>query len=255
MKYSKVIFLSVLVAIFITGCGITEETNSSANQPPDELIEPITFSDPGKLRLFLKENKIPNGDIYKKDGKFFINLVNGNDEIKQLIREHSDIPYELHFEDAKFTHDQLKNAQNLLREKEFYQELNLYSSSIDVINNKLTITLPSSSGDKISLIEEVINPELIDFQIQSLGEADILGKVIKINSDKERILIESQSDHEFQIWFSFNKHSVITNQNNEELHFDDLKVDDLVEGWYTGMVLDSKPQQTTGRKVVVLNDQ
>jgi hypothetical protein len=254
VKYLKVIFPPILAAIFVAGCGTTEETNSLASQPSDELIEARTFSDPGELRLFLQENKIPNGDFYLKDGKFVINLVNGNGENKQLIRGHSELPNELQFEEVQFTHDQLENAQKLLIEEEFHQVLNIYSSSIDVMNNKLIISLPSSSEDKISIIEEVINPELIDFQIQSLGEADILGKVIKINLDNESILIESQPDKEFQIWFSFDNHSVITNKNNEEVLFDDLKVGDLVEGWHTGNVLHSNPQQTTARKVVLLKD-
>lgn len=249
-----VISIIVLAIVILGGCGSGELNGSSIGTgtdkvPPSELVDPFVFNNPGELRLFLNKNNIPNGDIYKQEGKIYINLVKGNEEIKQFIRDYSNLKYELLFSDVKFTHTQLELAQNTIYAQQLHEKVNIYSSSIDVINNRLIINLPSSSEDKLHLIEDVVHPEMIEYDIQTLEEAHIVGTITDVDAQQGRVLIVNESNHSDEIWFGFDEHSIIVDTHHKALSFEELKIGDKVKAWSTGILLDSMPQQGTARKI------
>ncbi|MFA9560420.1 hypothetical protein ACERII_24265 [Evansella sp. AB-rgal1] len=259
MKYWKIAMFSLVTFVFLAGCGTgdmdepTGDAGRSGDRAPDSGASDAdadfdAIRDVEDLRPFLTKHDIAHGDFYLDGNRLVINLVDGTDEIKEFIEAHWEVAYELDFAGVQFTHEELEGAQELLNEHNLYKEANIYSSWIDVMKNKLFITLPSSSQDKVEEIEELIDPEMLTIEIQDLGEEpDIVGAIVKIDHELERILIENE------IWFSFDEYSEIVNQGGEALDFDVFEDGMSVEAWHTGAVLHSYPAQGTARKIVVLN--
>lgn len=207
-------------------------------------------SDPGEIKAFLSSQKIPNGDIYLENDKVHINIVGLTSEIEQrFAKAFAEGTYVLH--DVKYTMQELLAAQDLLNEQKLYQKLNLYSSGVDTIGNKVTISIPSDYAEAAKLeIEKWLDPDMLVYDISELGEPHVIGEIARIDSEQsKRILILEPGNEEPSYWFSFNERSEMLNEAGATIQFKDLKVGQQVKLWSTGMVLESFPAQASVRRM------
>lgn len=214
--------------------------------------KPQLLGDPGEIRTFLSDKGIPNGDIYLQNGKVHINIVDLSGEIENAFAEkYASNTYVLH--NVKFTIQQLKASQDLLNEQNLHVKLNLYATSIDVIGNRLEITMPDSSEVEAKpRIEKLIDPNMIRYVIEQLGEPHVTGKIIEIDSkDQQSILILEPGKENPTYWFTFYAKSEIYNETGNEIVFSDLKKGQDVKLWSTGTINDSLPAQATVRRLEV----
>ncbi|REE69641.1 hypothetical protein A8990_13238 [Paenibacillus taihuensis] len=93
---------------------------------------------------------------------------------------------------VRVTHsiEEMEAAQDKLFNQGLLSSLNLYSTSIDVINNKIVFSMPDSSeAEAKPEIEKLIDPSLIVYDIQKLSEKpDVVGSIAKIDNESHRIL-------------------------------------------------------------------
>jgi len=205
--------------------------------------------EPGAARDFLARENIKNGDIYLGDGGLLhINIVGLNDEIKQRFSDaFPEADYRL--VDVTYTHEELEAAQAALSEHDLHRKLNLYASSIDVIGNRLVITMPDSSDGAQAKIERVVDPAMVVYQVEPLGEPHVTGTIHEIDKKGERILILEDGQEQPTYWVSFNEFSVMVRADGGSVTFADLLAERKVRVWTTGMVLESMPAQATARKL------
>lgn len=172
--------LLLLAAVILGGCGAKPETKGA--EPSSQLfVDYRGHSDPGEIRAFLAAKNIPNGDIYLKDGLLHVNVVRLNKDIEAAFAEvFSPNTYKLI--NVTYTIQELEAAQQMLFDKQVYKELNIYASGIDVMANRITITLPDTSEAAAKKeIQKLINPGMLSYDIQKLGEAFVLGKIVEID--------------------------------------------------------------------------
>lgn len=232
--------------------GIDSEIISTATPGTDDpgSQNVLHSSDPGEIKAFLSSQKIPNGDIYLENDKVHINIVGLTSEIEQRFAQaFAEGTYALH--DVKYTMQELLAAQELLNEQKLYQKLNLYSSGVDTIGNKVTITIPSDYAEAAKLeIEKWLDPDMLVYDISELGEPHVIGEIALIDSEQsKRILILEPGNEEPSYWFSFNERSEMLNEAGATIQFKDLKVGQQVRLWSTGMVLESFPAQASVRRM------
>lgn len=263
---SRWIWTSVVI-LLIGGCSANQPSKEPAPTPtkgidskiisttPPGTEDPgsqnmLHSSDPGEIKAFLSSQKIPNGDIYLEDHKVHINIVGLTSEIEQRFTEaFAEGTYVLH--DVKYTMQELLAAQDLLNEQKLYQKLNLYSSGVDTIGNKVTITIPSDYAEAAKLeIEKWLDPDMLVYDISELGEPHVIGEIVEIDSERsKRILILEPENEDPSYWFSFNERAEILNEAGATIQFKDLKVGQQVRLWSTGMVLESFPAQASVRRL------
>ncbi|SFJ16789.1 hypothetical protein SAMN02799624_03558 [Paenibacillus sp. UNC496MF] len=226
----------VLAVILLTGCGRQTEPSRNAQGGDANHTVQVTeheasgsgtidpLSEPGGVRSFLHDNQIPNGDIYLKDGLLNINLVKPTERGERLLAGRYKTGT---YRTVRVTHSiaELQAAQDKLGNPELFGRLNLYSTDIDVIKNKISITMPDSSeADAKPAIEKWIDPRLIDYDIQKLSEKpNVVGSIMKIDNESHRILVLEDGKTEPSYWFSFNKHSEMVDGTGGSITFDDLK--------------------------------
>lgn len=207
-------------------------------------------SAPGEVRSFLEEHQLANGDIYLKDGKIYINLVELNDETSRLLADRYKAgTYAL----VHVAHsiEELEAAQQSLTDNDLYDELNMYASSLDVTKNKIVITMPESSEAHAKPeIEKLIDPDLLAYDIQLMSEKpEYMGTIVKLDAYAHRILLLVDGEEEPSIFFGFDEHSEMATADGSPITFDDLKVQQEVRVWSTGMINDSLPAQATAKKL------
>lgn len=210
--------------------------------------------EPGIAREFLARENIPNGDIYLGEGGLLhVNIVELDDAVRKRFEEaFPGAAYRL--VDVAHTHMELEAAQAALTEHGLYRKLNLYSSSIDVIGNHLEITMPDSSDGAQAEIERHIDPDLIAYHLEPLGEPQIVGTVHEIDAAQERLLILEQDEEHPTYWVSFYEYSVVSANAGEPVTFADYRIGQQVRVWTTGMVLESMPAQATIRKLELVSE-
>ncbi|RAP75859.1 hypothetical protein [Paenibacillus montanisoli] len=268
--------LLVSLAVLVVSCDPRMETSGSNDEPSTTSLSGDSgnapqvdtadrnpagtgtinaAAEPGGVRGFLDEQQIANGDIYLKDGKVYINIVGLNDEIRQLLADqYAAGTYQL----VHVAHsiEELEEAQQKLSDRELYRTLNLYGSNIDVIKNKLIISMPDTSEAKAKPeIERLIDPALITYDIQALSEkAEFVGTIVKIDPSHRQILILEEGKEEPSILFGFGEHSEIVNAQGAPITFEDLKEQQEVRLWSTGMFNDSLPVQTSARRLELIDE-
>lgn len=264
----RLILLSLL-ALSITGCGTQLETssygkdthsnssgsgsNSGAGEVDLNILGTGTINPmmaPGEVRSFLEENHIANGDIYLKEGKVYINIVGLNDETSRLLADQYKGGT---YKTVNVTHSiqELEAAQQQLRNHDLYSKLNLYGSSLDVIKNRIIITMPDTSEAKAKpKIEKLVNPDLLDYDIQKASEKpEYNGTIVKIDSLNHRVLILVDGEKEPSIYFSFNEKSEMFNTIGSPITFDDLKEQQKVRLWAAGDIAISMPAYAMSRRL------
>jgi hypothetical protein len=209
--------------------------------------------EPGTARDYLAREGIPNGDIYLGEGGLLhINIVGLNEDIRQRFEEaYPNASYKL--VDVTYTHGELEAAQEALSEHDLHRKLNLYSSSIDVIGNRLEITMPDSSDGAQAEIERYIDPAMIDYHLEPLGEPQIMGTIHEIDAAGERLLILEDGEEQPTYWVSFYEFSVAAADADAPVAFGDYRTGQQVRVWTTGMVLESMPAQATVRRLELLS--
>ncbi len=85
--------------------------------------------------------------------------------------------------------------------------------------------------------------------------ADHVGKIIEINTDNRRILIEEAlplqaSEEPSLIWYTINEGTNIIDEKGELVPFDAFQEGDLVGAWHTGALLYSYPPQAVADKIM-----
>jgi hypothetical protein len=212
------------------------------------------LSDPGQVRAFLESKDIPHGDIYLQDGLLYINVVGLTEEIEHIIAEkYSAETYKT--VDVTYTLKELEAAQQTLFDQKLYQKLNMYSSGIDVIKNKLTISMPDSSETEAKPeIEKLIDPDMISYDIQPLSaKPDVVGIIVEVDTAGNRILILADGEEEPGYYFSFSEHSELFNEAGEQIVYDDLKEKQKVRLWFGGAVATSLPAQAMTRRLEIVS--
>ncbi len=241
-----------------SGSGSTASSGAAGEEVPPEQRAPDTIGgamlEPGLARDFLAREGIPNGDIYLGEGGLLhVNIVGLDDAIRERFEEaFPDAAYRL--VDVAHTHEELEAAQDALSEHDLHRKLNLYSSSIDVIGNRLEITMPDSSDGAQAEIERYVDPDLIAYHLEPLGEPQIVGTIHEIDAAQERLLILEDGEEQPTYWVSFYAFSVTGPDADKPMAFGDYRIGQQVRVWTTGMVLESMPAQATVRKLELASE-
>ncbi|UVI29572.1 YobA family protein [Paenibacillus spongiae] len=260
MRTVRLSILMVLVVAILAACGAKETKVKNDNPGPDTTAagdgtttaqETQPAADPESVKSYLKEANLTNGDIYLDGSIVHVNIVGLTAEITSGFEKKFD-PSTFRLHDVRFSIEELTHAQDALHDHEFYKKLNLYSSSIDVINNQVTITMPDDAADKVEEIEKVVNKDLIDYDFVALGEPHIVGSIAEVDAKSKRILVHEDGEENPNLWFSFNEYSKLTREDGGNLSFSEFKKGQRVKAWTTGMIQDSFPAQGTARKVILL---
>ncbi|MFD2611593.1 DUF3221 domain-containing protein [Paenibacillus gansuensis] len=139
-----------------------------------------------------------------------------------------------------------------LADHELYRKVNIYSSSIDVIHNRVIITMPDSDKGSIGAIEAVVDKAMLIYEFEPLGEPDTIGQVTEIDTKAQRILVSVNGKP--SMWYSFSPFSEIMRESGEASSFSDFKVGQTVHGWSAGMVMTSLPSQATARQIKIMGE-
>jgi len=263
-KTTRIGVCLTLGILLLSGCGDKPDGSGQAGQAAptaavpaadvpevkaaEDLINPL--DNPGMIRTLLVNREIPNGDIYLQDDKVHVNIVGLNEEVERIFADTCiSGTYVLH--DIKYSHRELEAAQKLLYDHNLYHTFNLYGSSIDVIHNKLQITMPDSSEAAARPeIEKLMDPGMLDLIIEPLGEPHVVGTIVEINDQQgQKILILEPDQEQPTYWFSFQEVSELYNAHGEEIQFSELKKGQSVKLWSTGTVNQSLPAQATVRRI------
>ncbi|WP_342566083.1 DUF3221 domain-containing protein [Paenibacillus sp. FSL R7-0345] len=255
-----------LFSLLLAGCAEPENAgDESRNAAPAASFSPepangagtsprqLPAADPEAIKLFLAEKALANGDIYLENNQVHINIVGLNSGVEELFAgSFSPGSYTLH--DVKFSAGELEAAQKLLAERDLHNQLNLYGSWVDVMQNKLAVSVPD---DYLKNAEEALNqlidPGMIRFEAQELGEPSVTGTIVEVKSDTvDSILILEPGKEQPTYWFSFNDRSELYDASGQKIEVSGLKTGQQVHIWGTGTVLDSLPAQATVRRIELM---
>jgi len=255
-----------LLAFTITACGAKEQlkdsgsvqlaTSSTGTAKPTDGESPVAelrTADPDSINAFLREEKLKNGDIYLEGSVVHVNIVDLTPKITAAF-EAAFTPSSYRLHNVRYSIEELREAQDTLRKNELYTKLNLYGSSLDVINNQITITLPDDAADKIDEIETIVDKKFLTYDFVPLGEPQVVGKIAQIDSEQKRILVHEDGQEKPNMWFSFNSFSNLSGEDGQSITFTDFKLEQRLKAWTTGLVAESFPSQATARKIVLLNE-
>ncbi|MDQ0194350.1 hypothetical protein [Paenibacillus wynnii] len=243
-----------LAVLLLNGCGEKPEGKANSTTSATATTTPVKtnpLANPGEIRTFLSNKGFPNGDIYLQDEKVHVNIVGLNEEIQDVFAErYVADTYVLH--NVEYTIHELETSQKLLEEHNLYLKQNVYGSTIDVIGNRLAIIMPDSSETTAKPeIEKLIDPNMLSYNIEKLGQPHVVGEIVEVESidNHLRILILEPGKEEPTYWFSFNDRSELYNEAEKEIHFSDLEKGQQVKLWSTGTVEDSLPALATVRRL------
>ncbi|SEO95341.1 DUF3221 domain-containing protein [Paenibacillus sp. OV219] len=252
MKHTfMLIIVFSLLAMTMMSCGAREEpgSRSDKNYTGSGTLNPM--NDPNGVREFLSEHHIANGDIYLKEGKVYINIVGLNNEVNRLLADRYKAGT---YQTVNVTHsiEELQEAQQKLFSLGLFDKLNLYSSELDTLNNRIIITMPDANEAEVRLeIEQSIDPELLSFVIQKADvdvNPGIVGYVTKIDNQSalvvnptSRKLNETRTEYYDAIWVSNIPSNIEVGQN--------------VNVWFKGEIATSYPGQGTASKITISETQ
>jgi len=260
MRTVRLAFLLVLVVVMLAACGAKETKVEGGKAEPDTNVTgdgsntaPLeqAAADPDLIKSYLKESSLTHGDIYLDGSIVHVNIVGLTPEVTSAFEKRF-VPSTFRLHNVRFSIDELSQAQDKLHEQDLYKKLNLYSSGVDVINNRVTISMPDDAADKVEEIEKVVNKELISYEFVALGNPHIIGSIAEVDAAGKRILVHEDGEENPNLWFSFNEFSKLSREDGSNLSFDDFKKGQRIKGWTTGMVMDSFPAQGTARKMILL---
>jgi hypothetical protein len=250
------LLIFVLLLLGITACGAKPQASEHQPAPrasgQHRLLSELSAASPQSVRAFLSQQRIANGDIYLNKGQLVINVVDLTPEIEQRFADEFK-PDTYRLANVRFTIEELMQAQQKLIDNDSYRKLNLYSSMVDVIANKVQVVLPDSSEEHIAKIESMINRDMIEFIIEALGEPSTVGRIVEVDQTARRILILEDGEEQPSIWYGFNDFSEIVGEDGEAAGFEDFSKDQRVKVWSTGLIAQSFPAQGTARKVEVIS--
>lgn len=262
---AKTAALLVITAALLAGCGskLKEENppqpnNQQGSEPaaPDQgsgsTVQPAD-ADPVAVRTFLSSNDIKNGDIYLQGGKLHINIVGLTPEIEQQVAEQFTAgSYELH--DVKYTIQELEQAQHTLMDQGLLTEYGI-SSSIDVIENELDITIPEEKKAGISKIEQAVGRELVNIQIDVMQEPHIVGVIVSIDPSGKQLLIQEDGSAEPNFTMAVQEDSQLVTADGKQAGISAFAAGDRVQIWHTGAINESFPAQGSIRRMALAADQ
>ncbi|MBB3112573.1 hypothetical protein FHS18_004674 [Paenibacillus phyllosphaerae] len=258
----------VLAAALVSACGSKEQNDvpsaPQASAPDDGVSgqaggevdnpagQPVAAS-PESIRSFLSEADFKNGDIYLNGGKLHVNVVGLTAEIeRQFAARFTADTYVLH--DAKFSILELEAAQQKLMDSGLFDRYNIMGSSVDVINNQVSLDLPEENKDGVAVIEEALGKDIVAIHVAALGEPEIVGVITTVDTEGKRVLIQEEGSPEPNYWFSWQDDSMLENAAGKQAEFADFSVGTTVQIWSTGAVADSMPAQGTIRKMAIAPD-
>lgn len=255
----------VVAAALVSACGSKEQTDvpsaPQASAPdgggsgqaggevgnPDG--EPVAAS-PEAIRSFLSEADFKNGDIYLNGGKLHVNVVGLTAEIEQQFAARFTAgTYVLH--DAKFSIQELEEAQQKLMDAGLFDRYHIMGSSVDVIHNRVSLDLPEENKDGVNAIEEALGKDIVTIHVAALGEPEIVGVIATVDAEGKRFLIQEEGSPEPNYWFSWQDVSMLEDATGNEAEFADFVVGTSVQVWSTGAIADSMPAQGAIRKMVI----
>ncbi|MFC4099279.1 DUF3221 domain-containing protein [Paenibacillus xanthanilyticus] len=254
----------LLAGVLLAGCGAKSSTGGETSVEGDKPGQSTSGSaggqtqapspvpaDPEKVQSFLAETSFKNGDIYLDGGKVHINVVGLDEDIeRQFAVRFTSGSYALH--DVDFSIGQLEEAQQKLHDADPDNELGIYGTSIDIIGNRLDITLPEEAADSVARIEKIVGKEIADIQVAPLGEPEIKATIAEVDAKGSRILVQEQGSAEPNYWFSFEERSVLVDEQGAAVRFDALQIGQSVHIWTTGMIQDSFPAQGVIRRIAIV---
>lgn len=228
----------------------TAVPTASSSQPINGALEPDA-SLPEQIKQFLAEERIPNGDIYLQDGLVHVNVAGLNKEIEGKFAQHfAGAGYKLH--DVAYTIEELLEAQNTLEQEDLYRKLNLYSSGVDVIANRLNVELPEESARGVKeALEKAVDPGILHLKVRKLGEPEITGAIERVDAERKRILILEPGEEQPTYWFSINEASKLVDENGKPVSFGSLRAGMEVRIWSTGAIMESLPAQGSIRRLEI----
>ncbi|MFP4976129.1 hypothetical protein ACE6ED_12070 [Paenibacillus sp. CN-4] len=228
----------------------TASPSPSPSQPIKSALAPDA-SLPGQIKQFLSDERIPNGDIYLQDGFVHVNVAGLNEEVEgKFAQQFAGAAYKLH--DVAYTIEELLEAQQTLEQEDLYRKLNLYSSGVDVIANRLNVELPEEStlGVKEAL-EKAVDPGLLHLKVRKLGEPEITGAIERVDAERKRILILEPGQEQPTYWFSINEASKLLDENGKTVSFGSLHAGMEVRIWSTGAIMESLPALGSIRRLEI----
>ncbi|TYP70575.1 DUF3221 domain-containing protein [Paenibacillus methanolicus] len=264
MRIARVCAAALLASVLLAGCGAKSSTgdeqpiegeqpaqsSTSSDRGAAQNASPVP-ADPEKAKAFLAEASFKNGDIYLDGGNVHINVVGLDADIeRQFSARFTAGSYALH--DVDFSIQQLEEAQQALHDADPDNELGIYGTSVDVIGNRLEITLPEEAADSVARIEKIVGKEIADIQVMPLGEPQIKATIAEIDAQSSRILVQEQGSAEPNYWFSFDDRSLLVDGQGAAVRFDDFQVGQSVRIWTTGIIQDSFPAQGVIRKIAIV---
>lgn len=227
---------------------------ASLSPPPSQLIKGALAPDaslPQQIKQFLTDERIPNGDIYLQDGFVHVNIAGLNEEVEGKFAERfAGAAYKLH--DVAYTIEELLEAQQKLEQHDLYRKLNLYSSGVDVIANRLNVEIPEeSAGGVKEALDKAVDPGILHLKVRKLGEPEITGAIERVDAERKRILILEPGQEQPTYWFSLNEASKLVDENGEAVSFSSLRAGMEVRIWSTGAIMESLPAQGSIRRLEV----
>lgn len=220
--------------------------DSEATSPGEAQIT----ANPEEIKSFLNAGTIANGDIYLDGSTVHVNIAGLTPEIERSFEaQFTAGSYVLH--DVKYTSQQLEAAVRLLADQDQYRKLNLYGSWIDVIQNKIGITIPDDHAGKVQEeLEKLIDPGMLLYDVKKVGDAEVLGEIVGMETgERKRILILEPGQEQPSYWFSISGKSKMYDDEGNKISFSELQKGQKVKLWSTGTVEDSFPAQATVRRL------
>ncbi|SFS76999.1 DUF3221 domain-containing protein [Paenibacillus sp. BC26] len=246
MKFSiRSLLIVGLLAVLISGCGARMQASGSGGNVYKGNGTLNAMNDPNEVRQFLAENHIANGDIYLLEGKVFINIVGMNDEKGRLLANRYKAGT---YRTVSVAHsiEELQAVQQKLMDLDLYSKLNLDSSGLDTINNRIVITMPDTNEEQVKLeIQQYINPDLLSFVIQKESvDPELVGYVTKIENQRALVVTpisrkvnETREEFYDAVWVSNMPPNIKVGQN--------------VQVWFKGSIAASYPGQGGASKVTI----
>ncbi|RAP76103.1 DUF3221 domain-containing protein [Paenibacillus montanisoli] len=239
------LFILSLLAVLFSGCGARMGSSSSAESAYKGNGTMNPNNDPNEVRQFLDDNHIANSDIYLKEGKVYINIVGLDDKIERLLADRYKAGT---YQTVNVAHsiEELQKAQQKLIDLKLFDKLNLDSSGLDTMNNRVVITLPETDVEEAkSEIQKYINPDLLSYVVQQESvNPELVGYITKI--ENQRALVVNPISREI-------------NETREEFYDaiwvsnipPDIRVGQNVQVWFKGSIETSYPGQGGASKVTI----
>ncbi|UQZ36588.1 hypothetical protein C2I18_25450 [Paenibacillus sp. PK3_47] len=132
-----------------------------------------------------------------------------------------------------------------------HQRLDLYGAWIDVIQNKIGVTMPDDNAAKIQdELEQLIDPGMLHYDVSKIGEPHVTGEIVEIETgERNRILILEPGQEHPSYWFSIGDRAKMYDAEGLSIAIADLQKGQHVKLWSTGTVEESFPALASLRRL------